>query len=205
MLVTQGATQDPPFVCTPLEMAPSTKKRFQREQIQTKRYRDMVIAYATILELLQKSPLPASLLARVLGITPHQARYRMSLIQEDVTSLKQAFVDGKCQVGRPTRKSPTKKSPRVKGETVPSKFQAAPHATCPFDNAPHVSMTPSKDDDPFTPYWSPTFVWTPGLPWPYEIYQTPMYNTGDVSRPQTPAADSKFINPQVLTITNSTY
>lgn len=59
MLVTQGATQDPPFVCTPLEMAPSTKKRFQREQIQTKRYRDMVIAYAAILELLQKSPVGA--------------------------------------------------------------------------------------------------------------------------------------------------
>ncbi|KAL9527610.1 hypothetical protein SMMN14_08803 [Sphaerulina musiva] len=186
MLVTQGATPDPPLVCTPLEMAPSTKKRFQREQIQTKRYRDMVIAYAAILELLQKSPLPASLLARVLGITPHQARYRMSLIQEDVTTLKQAFVDGKCQV-------------------VPSKFQAAPHATCPFDNAPHVSMTPSNDDDPFTPYWSPTFVWTPGLPWPYEIYQTPMYNTGDVSSPRTPDADSKSIDPRILTITNSTY
>lgn len=41
----------------------------------------------------------------------------MSLIQEDVAGLKQAFVDGKCQVGRPTRKSPTKKSPRAKGET----------------------------------------------------------------------------------------
>lgn len=59
MLVTQGATPDPSFVCTPLEMAPSTKKRFQREQIQTKRYKDMVIAYAVILELLQKSPVRA--------------------------------------------------------------------------------------------------------------------------------------------------
>lgn len=200
MLATPGATLDPPFVCTPLEMAPSTKKRFQREQIQTKRYRDMLIAYAAILELLHKSPLPASLLARVLGITPHQARYRMSLIQEDVAALKQAFVDGKCQVGRPTRKSPTKKSPCAKGETVPSKCEAAPHLTSPFENAPYASMAPSNDE-----CWSPTFIWTPGLPWPYENFQTPIYNTGDVTTPQTPGTSSTSIDPRFLTITTPTY
>ena len=155
-------------------------------------------------------------LARSMGITPHQARYRQSLIQERARARKQALIDGRCKVGTSTRKSPRKKGdagaqcPRTQIScqclflAVRSRIQAARKQSPSPETVSSTVISPNESASP-TPYWSYALAmpWTPGVPWQYEIVQTPAYNTEHFRTFDTLANEEKYIDPSFLDYTES--
>ena len=153
-----------------------------------------------------------------MGITPHQARYRMGLYQDEIRAIKQALVDGRCKVGTATRKSPRKRGQSgvhpanraLRGVVmlilfeVPTRTRATPKRARSSCTSPPRS-TLCNEYAYATPYWPQTLtpVWTPGLPWPYDIVETPRCNVEDFRTFDAHQDDGKYIDPSMLVYTAS--